>query len=385
MPSRTRARARNLWSSGGAFLPAFNFYLDPPQSGISDYEDCQDTTMAPPFINDHPLMITRWTSNPLTINGESTWNGFGPIQFRDYKPSGRANYANAPTPSTIDYGYWVTKALGNLDPYKPVVDLPVFAFELKDLPGMLKDLGKVLSGKIKPSDVPGGYLAYRFGWAPLVSDVKSMFDFTKQVDNRVRYFRNLESGSTGKRTLFDGEIKRDVQSNGYQILAGVPSTGSYGYQADIETTEHIRIWATANAKLTMELPNNELGLRRLSARAAYGLTLRPESFWDAIPWTWLSDYMLNVGDFLAASSGLTRFKVTRLNIMATQDCRSSLVNTRLAGGISSTNSLLQTVRKSRSAFINPMPTIAATPFLTSGQTAILGALATASALRKVRR
>jgi hypothetical protein len=341
--------------------------------------------MAPPYINDHPLMITRWISNPLTISGKSSWNSFGPVEFEHYQPSGRANYANAPTPSTIDYGYWVTKALGNLDPYKPKVDLPLFAFELREFPSMLKDLGKVLQGKIKPSDIPGGYLAYRFGWAPLVSDLKDLFDFTKHTNNRYDYFRRLQSGSRVKRTLFDGEIKREVISNGYQILAGVPTTGQYGYQADIELTEHVKVWATANGKLLMKLPNSQLGLRRLSARAAYGLTLRPETFWDAIPWTWLSDYLLNVGDYLAANSGLTRLSITRMNIMATQDCRSSLVNARPASGLDSTVSILQTVRKSRSAFVNPTPSISATPFLTSGQTKILGALATASALRKFRR
>lgn len=386
MTSRTRNKDLQLWASGGARRKSDNYQLIAPASGTAETVYCFDSIQSPPYVNDQPLTIIRRLANPLWINGEATQYGNGLVVYTDYAPPNRANATACPTPTAVDGSYWTTKALANADPFNPAVDLPLFAFELKDFPGMLKELGHVLKGKIKPSSVPGGYLSYRFGWAPLVSDVKSLLNFSRLTDNRVRYFRNLESRSPIKRTLFSGEIKRTVSKDGYKLLSNTPSVPTWGYTADIETVETLRVWYTANAKLLRVLPDMPSELRRMAFKATYGLNVRAETLWDAIPWTWLSDYLFNIGDFISAYQGLTHLKMTRFNLMMLQDVRSRLVNVRIAaGGLDATSSELQTVQKTRSVSSNPTPRITSTPFLSKGQEGILGALITASALRGVKR
>jgi hypothetical protein len=385
MTVRTRERLLQTWASGGYTRHSDGYVLAAPSSGTAEYEYCHDSIQASPFVDDQPLTIIRKLVNPIVIEGNTLQYGNGQVDFHHYSPDGSSNYSTAcPNVTPIDGAYWTTRALANADPYNPAVDLPLFWFELKDFPGMLKELGHVLQRKIKPSMVPGGYLSYKFGWAPLVSDVRKLLDFSKQTEDRARYFRNLEWRHHVKRTLFNGEISRKTTKDGYIILTNMP-LGKYGYTADVTTYENLRVWYSTNAKLLKDIPAMPNELRKVAFKASYGLNLRAETFWDAIPWTWLSDYLFNIGDYISANQALTHLQVTRFNLMWTNDARTVHERVRLAPGLSSTAYEAQTVSQSRSVSQNPTPRITTTPFLTKSQEGILGALATASALRKFRR
>jgi len=84
---------------------------------------------------------------------------------------------------------------------------------------------------------------------------------------------------------------------------------------------------------------------------------------------------------MKAYDALTRISCTRMNLMIGNQVDSTLENVRLLPGAACTQSLLRTVHKARTAYANPTPSLTAIPFLRDSQQAILGSLATASALR----
>lgn len=387
MAARSRSRDRSTTIGGFTTLDGVGPFVQ-GYTGSGDHESCQDTTMPRPYDVDHNLLIDRRSVLPLRINGSTEYNApptGQKMHFDSYNPQNCSTWTQAPAPSAFSTAYWLTRALANMDPYRPLVDLPLFLFEFKDFPAMLRHAGRVLSfrggGKAKPEDGPGAILAYQFGWAPLVSDVLSLFNLAKSIDDRMRYLRNLEKGSRVRRSLGKHEIPRLGDPISYSTFA--LNTGSFAYRADVATKETTKVWYTANAKLLEPLPEDFGELRVLSAKIVTGLTFRPWSVWDYLPWTWLIDYFLNIGDLLEARGALCSLRVTRLCLMSTTEVIRSHSNVRTAPGLSALAPTFRTVVKRRSAHLNPTPRPAFVPFLTGSQMLNLGALLTAGAARKV--
>lgn len=377
---RTRSITRGVSTPGG-----YKGYYNPTNalwydvhgySGTTDYATMSDTTMAPPFTSPHSLAAERRTVEVGRINGI---NFVGAIryEFSDYNQANVTDIAYCPSPSSGDSNTeLVTKALARMNPSRPKVDLPVFIFELKDFPRMLRQLGNILSGAIKASDVAGGYIAYSFGWAPLISDVSKLIGLTKLIDDRMRYLSRLEAGGRVKRSLGSRDFATADLGTGGNSLAGI--TWKW------KRTEKHKSWATANVKLLGALPTKFEDRRWLAARAALGLNASAASIWEAIPWTWLIDYLSNVGDILDAGRGFIPHRVSSMCIMTTktvqlkaEDVVSTGTSTTFTGGV------LKTVSKSRAVIANPTPGISFNSVLTGHQAAILASLTTSSALRKI--
>lgn len=256
---------------------------------------------------------------------------------------------------------------------------------------MLRDAGMILRRQwkrlIRSNDPGSVYLAYKFGWESLVRDLWSMIDFTKSVEDRKAYFRKLESGSHFRRSLFSGDTNDTMIENGYSLSQahynGLLNANVYSARDHQVTTE--KIWFTVNAKLKDPLPTG-VPVARLALDAVYGMNLNaPSRLWDFVPWTWLIDYFVNVGDYLAAWDTMTRLEITRMNLMATRVKRSTLEPKFVDSHLTASFSELRTTEKRRVVYANPTPGLSFTPFLGSGQVAILGALATTRSVRAIRR
>lgn len=242
---------------------------------------------------------------------------------------------------------------------------------------MLRDLGRILL-RLKPklSDFPGQYLAWSFGWDPLVRDLFSLFDIQKTIEKRIAFLLKLENGGHFRRTLFDGDVVDTTTANGYTA-----AMYNYTYRADTRAREHWKIWFTANAKLLTPLPESR-PIPDLARDLVLGLSIRPDLVWNMLPWSWLIDYFVNIGDFMAANSGYIQSKVTRMCLMAhIVDQVETLPGKTSAGHFTGTLGVLQTDIKRRSVHPNPTPRISFDPFLTKSQEANLGALVVSKALQ----
>jgi hypothetical protein len=350
-------------------------------SGISGFETCSDVTMLPPYNVDHTFSCVKQRAQPLRIYGYMPYIS-NPSnyehRFSGYNPPNRSLYSYCPTITPVNWNYWKTKALANMNPNAPVVDTPLFIFEFKDFPQMLKNLGDILGKRMKPDAIPGGYLAYSFGWKPLVADLLALFDIQKSISDRLAYLKRLEYGGHIRRSLGGGIVQHSIQANGYSAVSSGTMTA---VKADIELLEEQKVWFTANAKLLDPLPLLLSEQQNLSTDIVLGLNVDPSTLWNMIPWSWLIDYFSNIGDVMLAYRGGLRFSVTRMCVMCTTKFQSNLTNVRPFSSVLVEGGNLLTIAKQRSVFTDPRPQLTWDPILSGSQILNIGALVTAGVLK----
>lgn len=359
-----------------------NFDFGSPSNSYV-YETCIDETMPRPYTVDHSLAIEKTVVRPSVITGKtkglenSTWKDEEYVAFR-FTPYSAQDYQSSLQFTAFNSSYYKTLALANASPYKSSLNLPLFLFELRELPSMIRQLGRVLAKQVRATDVAGGYLAYSFGWAPLVSDLLKLFDLSKDIENRKAYFRRLEKGTHVRRSLGTHTV-RDTTLNTSTLLSyAFPKTMA---QVHGNLTETQKVWFTLNAKLRQPLNMSPSDLHSLSRNQIYGLRFNPSDLWDAIPWSWLIDYFTNIGDMLEASRALVGMDVTRVNVMCTSKIIVSYEPKNVFAGLHMQPGFVYKTRKARYPFKNATPVPSFAPFLTNHQYGILGSLATVKALK----
>jgi len=302
----------------------------------------------------------------------------------NYTPTrfGSAYNSGLPVLPAVDYTYWRTKAIAGLNPNRPIVDLPVFIYELRDFPGMLRDLGRVLQKKIRASDVPGGYLAYTFGWAPLIQDLLKLDRLAIGIGKRLKELNSARKGESFRRTL----SRRKERYQGPFVTDVSPTMNSLTVSYESWIEEHI--WFTAYLRLTPEAQSDlaslltEPGPSRAAFLTGFS-TMGAATLWNAYPWTWLVDYLGNVGDVLEAGRGFIPFQVKDMCIMAHQTLTETSTVSTNKTGLEYTPHLYKYESKGRRAYETALPGLALRPFLTEGQEGILTALVLANALRGI--
>ena len=368
----TRVEAFNLDIVHDDFGSVGNSYV---------YEVCTDATMPRPYTTDHPLSLEKTVVRPTILNGQieaDAGSFYGPERYQNYRfhpfSANVSLYEFAP----FNPDYYKTMALANASPYRSYVNLPLFLFELRELPGMLQQLGRILQRKIRATDVAGGYLAYSFGWAPLVSDLKKLFDFTKKIEDRKAYFRRLESGTHVRRSLGTQTVQVSTPMKA-TLTRMVGSDPAIEVEAQLEETQ--KVWYTLNAKLRTPLSMSQSDLHSLSRNQVLGLRINPADIWDAIPWSWLIDYFVNIGDVLEASRAVIGMDITRINVMCLSKQVVVFQPKYVHTGLTCQPGFVYRTKKARYPFSNATPAVTTTPFFTDHMAAILGSLVTVRALK----
>lgn len=382
MGARSRSRNRAAISAGrlATYVNGVFSGSTPGATGVTDRESCSDSTQPWPFTAEQNLSLTRNFARPLIITGSGNTGANTEVVAENYNPTNKSLYSFCPAVSAGEStASLTTRALANLNPSNPRVDIPLFLFELKDLPRMIRQLGDVLKGKYKPSDVPGGHLAYVFGWAPLFSDLAKFIGLSKMLDDHFRHLKKMEAGEKFKRSLGELNISNSKTSD-YAITYVLPKPLVVG---ENWVKEDHKAWFSAKAQLNATLPGGFEEQRWLAARAALGLNVSAATIWNAIPWSWLIDYFVNIGTFLDAHRGYIPWTVKSLCLMRTKTAVSQVKNLSCNYAfVHNSGGVLTTITKLRTVVANPTPKISFKPILTDGQSAILASLVTASALRK---
>lgn len=318
------------------------------------------------------------------MNGWRWWTYDHGI-FTDYRAVNgmrRSELSNLRIP--WDLNYTVNKAIENINPNIPVIDMPVFLFELKDLPRMIRDLWGLSIGLIRKSDVPSHFLSYQLGWKPLFNDLLTMLDFSDIAEKRLSEIRS-RSGKV--RT-----IRRRIESYSQKYSGTIGgATKLHHYQLDREST--LKTWVEYRYQQE-DFPSNRLdegffentfGYSRSEFRNLFGFHLSASQLWNAIPWSFLIDYFVNVNSFLEASRGGIGFNMSHMHVMARHDvkakatplqltkCHSYHENTQSAGSA-------QLTTKARRYVASPSPVFARDPVLSKNQIGVLGALSVVTIL-----
>jgi len=353
---------------------------------------CEDTVSTRPYGTPHNLELTlKEVTVPLYVRGK--WKKSPSIEYHVnsfYSPGGFFSDANAiPSTNAENWDYWFTKAIANMNPNKPQVDLPLFIYEMKDFPRMLHNLGRWLQYKStrrnrsssvvfqefkrvmtqeSPNNlIPDSFLSYNFGWAPLIADLFRLFDFHKAWEFKLKQLSEMKGGPRIKRTLHKFEGTGDDQ---YFIWLFAAASTYPRYK--INRSE--KIWFTAYATLLDEVPdrNSNADFNRLM------LGLKADSIstmWNLIPWSWAFDYFSNIGDVLSASDGQLKWEYDKVCVMSHQETIYTCLSYNTPPGVY-VDKLPKALSSSKRRRVRTHPTPAFTfsPWITTKQSANLGAI-----------
>ncbi len=207
-------------------------------------------------------------------------------------------------------------AISNSAPTSPVVDGSVAIGELyrEGLPNLIGHA--FWKDKTRVAQAAGGeYLNLQFGWLPLVSDIKATAKAIVQTEaivkqllrdsgKNVRRHYSFPSTTTMTNTLLDQNARPwPVLTINHWTTSGATSV------AQVKTEKSI--WFDGCFTYYID-PDSLRGLEGAAtqARLIYGMKLTPDVVWNLLGWSWLIDWVVNVGPVmknigLFANDGLT--------------------------------------------------------------------------------
>lgn len=184
-------------------------------------------------------------------------------------------------------------------PAEPNFDGLNAIFELKDLPELLRKRF-TRNNLHRISDY---WLALKFGWEPLLRDIRSMIFSQQRDQKKVGWlFRNNGRPVRVSATLPGSDPVNTVTFSGTGTAAFSPAvtTGLYVGTPTYTVTENTVDKTFAVGQMRFYLPEGprDVEYTRRLIRELNGLTPRPSVIYNAIPWTWLVDWFSNIGDVI---------------------------------------------------------------------------------------
>lgn len=290
---------------------------------------------------DNALESTQWTSTVTGLTGQH-WDYLGNIMFSFENGPPQVEWPHNVHPDTHIPD--ASSILNRMSPNKPMVDLPLFLAELKDLPGMVnaaRSFGKALPKAVELIRDAGLDLLSRnsrrkaiqsaadfhlqlgFGWSPLINDLATMLGVEAAIRQKQRELKRLASGKELMRTvdIADSETEySDVRWFGRWEnwhLHGGPFS---------ERITH-RAWATSRWKQNEGIPLQGSDSEWAAIRNLLGLNLSPSTLWNIIPWTFVIDYFTQIGPFLETKRNAMENHCTSFCIMRQTTHRRSYTTT----------------------------------------------------------
>nr|QDH89062.1 MAG: hypothetical protein H2RhizoLitter491798_000001 [Leviviridae sp.] len=280
---------------------------DKPQNQVGDakwFGRCVDTIGSPGV--DHPLTITeRDNQGFLPLTGHIDQGNGSYITYSNYLPSGFTSAVSHQTTSIPSVGTRATTLRARTNPSREEVSIPNFIHELKDLPGMYKDIVHFKTKLLRPANVNnaksiGNYhLSIQMGWLPMIRDIQKILHFQAAADRRILELQRLYSSRGLKRrlNLYDSSVVTDSK-----VIVD-SSLGQFIQVRQSRITRQ-RSWGTIRwipTAVPKDIGHQALG--RLARKLVFGvdhLGVDSVQAWNALPWTWMIDWFTNFNEFLQA-------------------------------------------------------------------------------------
>jgi hypothetical protein len=247
-------------------------------------------------------VIAGLTSNNIAV---STNDGL-PVGFSKADLLAKYNSMSLPSKNLETIG---TAFIRNLSPVKPGANIGQMYAEL--MRDGLPHLPVRLKNQVRDFRLNGGnYLNIQFGWRPLLKDLQDLYKTWLSLDSRVRQLIR-DNGRPIRRkgrlspvitnttedliALGTGTAKSSL--DGFELFSVDPSyTGPVYAKKTVQTSEEI--WFKGRFRYYIpELSPSQWDPKVVSQ--LFGLNPSPSLLYEILPWSWLIDWFLNVGDVLA--------------------------------------------------------------------------------------
>lgn len=331
------------------------------------------------YPNPNGLVITKERVPGPRINGTNTVGTTHKV-YTDFRPVNF--YAFPPSLSIEDPNLYRSRALASNGPLSSRVNVPLFVYELKDLPRMLRHAGDLLHKVHRErrwgdpaSEAASATLAYQFGWAPIVEDMLKMLDLSARIEQRHRDLRDAHSTKGLRRRTQLGTHRQSKEvTDDYTAHSGSGIT----VKCTLTVERSTRLWATVRWRVRDPLligkppPLKEVRDILLGFRGE----MVPVTVWKALPWTWFADWFFDVSNYLQATANMVHYVPKNLCIMQHSVASRKMTNlTTNLSGVEASEGEWVKERKARNVYPapTPLPTIRV-PYLDAFKLSILGSM-----------
>jgi len=168
------------------------------------------------------------------------------------------------------------------------------------VPHPFRDLKRFAPDKV--GDAASANLYINFGLIPVIGDIMKCLKLKAIIDGRVKEIKRLHSDKGLRRTV--------TVYKGSNRVTG-PSTvqsnfGFFSQETTIVTTQEVRVhcrWYPAAEFLPWDHVDDDMV--KLATKAVLGLSLTQlDTYWEALPWSWLIDWMSTCGNYMRASRNI---------------------------------------------------------------------------------
>lgn len=204
-------------------------------------------------------------------------------------------------PDSLDVlNAWGPKAYNKLKPAKPSMQALNAIFELKDLPGMLRQ--RMSGSGLK--DISNYWLGLQFGWKPLLNDIANMYVTQRQMQDRLKQLIRDNGRPVRRRTkdpLYENSTSVVISdgTDDSAIYPFLPYFFTRSHRRTITVTQSETVWASARFRYWLPPGPRDINWTNRMKAAIFGLNPSPSVVYNAIPWTWLIDWFTTAGDCIA--------------------------------------------------------------------------------------
>lgn len=389
--ARPRTRTRNSWSPAGYISDGGAIYLG--SSFLTSDEVCQDAVGSRQQANHFALERLERKCN--LMNGHYQYFGIS-LHVKDFADdvTRLENAGHILDGISYDPIGGATRVLARTNPNRTTLNLPVFFYELRELPSLIYDTARLflsqgalerltryeVAGQSHGSGTYEDYvkgisnasLGVQFGWMPLVKDLTALTQLTQSVDKRVDELQGLMRNGGLGRTFQLGRTN--------QTRSAIVNLQTALMMMDGVKTKSTRsnTWGSVRWTPLVKLPKTDREQRRLALRLLTGTSINGvaqlENLWKAFPWSWLFDWCGNMGDFIGAHGNAIPLAYQNLCYMQKIVTTVALVpNSGRPEGVTGGGGTIRRVSLSRTPMTGPALT-ATLPFLNGRQMSILASL-----------
>lgn len=380
MPSffRDEPWSPSFWNNGGSYTDQWGNTIPSDTVTASSRRMKDYYTVDAPYPVHYFFVTGNYRYRPWSFSTDGPY-GWNQAVYNNFTQSNTRRCSLGALEDRLlgyDPAYYSSLAVTNASPNDPIVDLSVFLYELREVPRLLRDLIKILSGRLNASDVPNGHLAYELGLRPLLSDLSKLFDVAKAIDKRYYELRKMLDKKRIRRrrkldeiTMFPTEYEDNLSSPGSNTV--------------FKST--LTVWAQYYLQVHGDIPFRPFGRDKPSplaalienpdaAKAVYGVKPTASSVWNAIPWTFVIDYFSNIGDVIESSRPGLDWSVHSLWLTSLRQASATATinSSSVVRPVHQGKGVL--TYKVRTYHVNPQAHIHLEPFLSKRQVGILGSL-----------